>query len=144
MAVVAGRSTWPLAVMNSALEFHDSEVGAVRMSGGALHVVFDSAYVHGSPGVPGVDPGAGYAQAAELVFSEAQFTEHGACVGAVSDGVISALGATFDNLVPLPFSVLGRVSAKLTFTSGGVLNVTSNGVSCTPTGPARFVEKYDG
>lgn len=131
--------------MNSALELHDSEVADIRMSGGALHVVFGSAYVHRSSGQPGVDAGSGYAQAAEMVFSEAKYSEsEGPCIGAVADGVISTDGAKFENVVPLPFSALGHVSATITFASGGVLKVTGKGVSCVPTGPARFVEAYDG
>lgn len=113
------------------------------MSGGALHVVFESAYVHRSSGQPGIDAGSGYAQPAEMVFSEAQYSEaDGPCTGAVSDGVISTEGAKFENVVPLPFSALGHVSATITFVSGGVLKVTGRGVSCVATGPARFVETF--
>ena len=134
-----------LAVMNSALEFHDSEVADIRVSGAELHVVFESAYIHRSLGRPGIDAGSGYAQPAEMVFSEAQYTEsQGSCRGAISDGTISTAGAKFDGVVPLPFSAPGRVSATITFVSGGVLEIISSGVSCVPTGPARFVEAYDG
>jgi hypothetical protein len=80
-----------------------------------------------------------------MVFSDAQYSESdGPCTGAISDGEISTEGAKFENVVPLPFSALGHVSATITFASGGVLKVTGKGVSCVPTGPARFVEAYDG
>jgi hypothetical protein len=131
--------------MNNAVEFHDSEIAAIRMTGGALHVVFESAYVHRSPGKPGIDPGSGYSQPVEMVFSDASYSEsHGPCIGAVSDGVISSESARFENVVPLPFSALGHIAATITFTSGGVLSVTARGVSCVATGAARFIEQYDG
>jgi hypothetical protein len=131
--------------MNSAIELHDSEVAAIRMSGGALHVVFESAYVHRSAGQPGIDAGSGYAQPAEMVFSDAQYSQSGGpCIGTISDGEISTEGAKFENEIPLPFSALGHVSATIVFASGGVLKVTGKGVSCVATGPARFVEAYDG
>ena len=131
--------------MNNALELHDSEVSDIRMAGRTLHVVFESAYVHRSPGQPGIDAGSGYEQAAEMLFSEATYSEsEGPCAGAVSDGVISTESAKFENVIPLPFSALGHVSATITFVSGGVLKVSGSAVSCVPTGPARFVEEYDG
>ena len=131
--------------MNSALELHDSKVAAIRKVGGALHVEFGSAYVHRSEGRPAIDAGSGYTQPAEMIFSEAEYSERdGACVGAISDGVIATEGARFENLVPLPFSALGHVSATITFASGAVLQVKGRGVSCVPTGPAQFVEAYDG
>jgi hypothetical protein len=131
--------------MNSALEFHDSDVAEVRMTGGSLHIVFESAYVHRSRGSPGTDAGSGYAQPAEMVFSEAHYSgSEGGCVGAISDGVISTEVAKFNNLVPLPFSVLGPVTAKITFVSGAVLEIKASAVSCVPTGAASFIEAYDG
>jgi len=100
--------------MNSALELHDSKVVTIRMSGGALHVVFESAYVHRSAGQPGTDAGSGYAQPAEMVFSDAQYSESaGPCTGAISDGEISTEGAKFENVVPLPFSASGTCRPQL-------------------------------
>src|SRR5258708_25939873 len=99
--------------MNSAIELHDSDVAAIRMSGGALHVVFESAYVHRSAGRPGTDAGSGYLQPAEMIFSDAQYSESaGPCTGAISDGEISTEVEKFDNMIPLPFSALGNVSAE--------------------------------
>lgn len=131
--------------MNSALEFHDSEVEEIRMLGDSLYVTFRAAYVHRSEGRPGVDAGSGYLQAAEMIFSQAQYSETaGPCAGAVSDGVVSAEGAEFVNVIPLPFSLAGQVSARIAFVSGGALIVTGSSVSCVATGPARHVEAYEG
>jgi len=134
-----------LSLMNSALEFHDSEVGSVRRSGGSVTVAFKSVYLHRSAGRPGVDAGAGYVEPGELLFSDAQCTERGgACIGYVSEGVVSAEGSEFANVVPLPLNLAGRVSAKIAFTSGAVLEITGSAVSYMPTGASKFVEAYEG
>jgi hypothetical protein len=82
---------------------------------------------------------------AELVFTDATFSESGgACIGSVSDGSLSVANGKFENVIPLPLSLFGRVSATIAFSSGSVLAVTAAGVSYLATGPARFVEAYEG
>lgn len=131
--------------MNSALELHDSKVEAVRSLGGELRVVFISAYVHRSEGRPAVDAGIGYVEPAEMIFTDATYSESGgACVGTVSGGSLCADSTRFENLIPLPLSFSGRVSTTIAFSSGSVLEVTAAGVSYLATGPTRFVEAYDG
>jgi hypothetical protein len=131
--------------MNSALELHDSRVEAVRTLGRELRVVFRAAYVHRTEGRPAVDAGSGYEEPAEMIFTDATYSEsRGACVGTVSDGSLCAGSTRFENLIPLPLSFSGRVSATIAFSSGAVLEVTAAGVSYFATGPARFVEAYDG
>jgi hypothetical protein len=107
--------------------------------------VFEPAYIHRSNGRPGFDAGEGFAQAAELLFPGADsLEEEGVCVGAISDGSISAEGLEFANLIPLPFELSGIVRATFTFVSGGVLKVRAAGVSCVLSGSARYVEAYEG
>jgi hypothetical protein len=131
--------------MNSAIELHDSKIEAMRMSGGDLHLVFSSAYVHRSAGRPGIDAGSGHVEPAEMVFAGASFSESGGtCIGPVSDGSLSVENGKFENFIPLPLGLSGRVSATIAFSSGSVLAVTATGVSYQATGPARFVEAYEG
>jgi hypothetical protein len=131
--------------MNSALEFHDSEVAAVRAVAGTVRLELPSAYVHRSSGTPGVDPGEVFLQPAEVVFSNAVHAEStGPCIGALSDGSITVDGKPFSNMVPVPFRESGSVVASFSFVSGGVLSVTGSAVSCITSGKPTFVEKYDG
>ena len=131
--------------MKAALEFHDSDVTELRPAASTLHLIFEPAYVHRSNGRPGVDAGSGFLQPAEIVFTDAQFTEKdGPCKGAISEGMISVSGKKFDSVLPLPFEASGKVSAEFTFESGAVLSVTATGVSCASTGPAELVDGYDG
>jgi hypothetical protein len=130
--------------MNAALEFHDSEVQLAVGESGELRVVFSAAYMHRSVGLPGVDPGAGYIQPAELVFSGASWVGLSPlCVGPLSDGVLVAGDQSF-SLIPVPFNASGQVSAELVFVSGAVLSVSATSVACSCFGKPRFVENYPG
>ena len=131
--------------MNSAIELHDSKIEAMRMSGADLHLVFSAVYVHRSDGRPGIDAGSGHVEPAEMVFAGASFSESGGtCIGAVSDGSLSMENGKFENVIPLPLGLSGCVSATIAFSSGSVLAVTATGVSYRATGPASFVEAYEG
>ena len=130
--------------MNAALEFHDSEVSLAAGANGTYRILFSKAYIHRSPGRPGVDAGAGYIQPAELVFSAASWSEPtDSCVGDLSDGCLFIDGEKL-SLVPLPFSVSGQVSAEFVFTSGATLSVAASSVVCACTGKPKFVENYAG
>ena len=117
------------------------------MVGVDLRLTFAPAYVHRSLGRPGVDAGHGYLQPAELVFAEATYSESGGpCVGTVLEGIIETEHGRYSNLIPLPLAVSGKISAEITFSSGGVLKMACSGVSCIPTGDVdpTFVEPYEG
>lgn len=128
--------------MNSALEFHDSDVEAIAGSGDSLRVVLSGAYVHRSAGRPGIDAGAGYIQPAVLVFSGASWSASTrGCSGKLSDGELVVNGQSMP-LVPLPFSTSGQVSVSLTFSSGATFSASAVSVTCTSTGESQFVENY--
>jgi hypothetical protein len=128
--------------MNAALEFHDSEVGSVSVSGGSLFVRFAAAYVHQSEGRPGVDPGGGYVQQVELFFRGAQWVgvPH-LCFGRLSDGQLRE-GEQIKRLVPLPYESCAPVEAELVFQNGECLSVKSESASLHSMGEPRFVESY--
>jgi len=50
----------------------------------------------------------------------------------------------FENVIPLPLGLSGPVSATIAFSSGSILAVTATGVCYRTTGPARFLEAYEG
>jgi hypothetical protein len=130
--------------MNSALEFHDSEVKAIELAGGVLSIIFSSAYVHRSVGEAGTDPGQGVTQPAELVFSGAECTMLASgCSGKISDGSV-LVGAKTYGLLPLPFSASGDISASFVFASGVTLNFTAQSLACSITGSPTYVESFGG
>lgn len=60
--------------MHSAPELHDSGAQRVSSHEAELRVCLSKVYVHESAGTPVVDPGAGYVQEADCVFSEAEWS----------------------------------------------------------------------
>ena len=132
--------------MNTAVEFHDSRVADVTTEAQELRVAFRPAYVHESDGVPGTDPGWGYLQSVEFIFSEATVSEDGECRGPVTDGTVRTSTAEYANLVPLPLSASGNITAELVFTTGGVLKVSACAFSCSAKGErdTNFRERYEG
>jgi hypothetical protein len=132
--------------MNSGVELHDSRVDDISRSGSDLRVVFRPAYVHQSDGAPGTDPGWGYLQPVQFIFRDATCSEMGECRGSVSDGEVSAGAARYSNLVPLPLAASGEVTARLEFSSGGVLSVFAEGFLSEALGEPdpNFRERYEG
>jgi hypothetical protein len=127
---------------NSALEFHDSEVGSVTVGDRELRVVFSAAYVHRSPGQPGVDAGKGYLAPVVMTFSEAEWDgELSACCGGVSTGDVECNGVKA-SLISLPYSSAAPVVACLQFTNGALLTVRAAAMQCRITGQETFVESY--
>ena len=133
-----------LAFMNESLELHDSTVSGVHAVGNSIIVSFSMAYVHRSPGEPGVSPGEGFVQPAELIFMHASSSSDlkNAC-GDISDGHIS-IGEQELSLLPLPFAYSSAVTAEFVFTSGASFKVSAESASCKVSGAARFVERFPG
>src|SRR5262245_3745701 len=130
--------------MNAAIELHDSEISEVTVVGHSLRIVLDPAYVHQSSGRPGVDPGDGVLQKAELVFTGASWTGLSPdCQGTISDGAVLVDEKSLV-LVPCPMQSTGQITARIDFTSGRTLEVKAQEVSCAAVGPAKWLEKYAG
>jgi hypothetical protein len=135
-----------LSFMNTGVELHDSDVAEVTSVGRELRLVFRPGYVHESEGIPGTDPGWGYLQPVEFIFSEATFSENGLCRGTVLGGAIRTSNVKYSNLVPLPLAASGPISAEFEFNSGGVLKVSAHAFTCGAIGERdpKFQERYEG
>jgi hypothetical protein len=130
--------------MNTAIEFHDSDVQRIEVdNNGGVVLHFSSAYIYSSTGQPGVDAGAGHLQGATISFAEAKFDSGvGGCEGALSDGAITIDGR-LETMLPIPYSFSGPVAAEFTFQNGATLRLNANGVTCSVHGTASFVETYN-
>ena len=128
--------------MNTALEFHDSNVLTVEADAGSVRVLFSAAYVHRSERTPGIDSGDGYVQ--EVVLHITNATWKGLpeeCVGKISDGDLLIAGAPL-RLVPLPFEATGEVRLELQFTNGATLLASGTSVRLRHLDEPRFVERF--
>lgn len=130
--------------MNSAIELHDSHVQSVESTDGVVRIVLSNAYVHRSTGKPGIDPGNGYSQAAELVFFNATSSDlTSECSGSISDGSVQ-IGAQSFGLLPLPCSSADDIRAKFIFTSGASFSIVAKSFNCIATGSPTLIESYGG
>ena len=129
--------------MNAAIEFHDSEVSTVEITGDRIRIHFSAAYVHQSAGQPGIDAGSGYTQAVDVCMSEAALVgSQRESIGSVSDGDLVANGQSMKNVVPLPFEAIGTIKLNLQFCNGTLISVEAKSVTIRQVGQARFVEAY--
>jgi hypothetical protein len=130
--------------VKAALEFHDSTVASVRVVAGDAEVLLSPAYVHRSPGVPGIDPGEGHHQAVTVRLAAASVSgEVAAFAGRLSDGTLFVSGVS-QGLVPLPYSARGNVGLSLVLASGATLEVVAGGIECLSHGPTAYVEQFPG
>jgi hypothetical protein len=132
-------------MMNSAIEIHDSNLAGVEAVGRDAIFHLGAAYVHRSEGRPGIDPGSGWLQDVDLVVSGAVIESlPGELLGALADGVLSAGGTTWDNLIPLPLAVSGTVLLSMTTSGGERVLVHGSSAEVVPRGEPRFIEPFPG
>jgi hypothetical protein len=107
------------------------------------NVVVDAAlYVHSTPGVPGVDPGTGWNQEAELVIADGFIAEEPlAGILWVTDGSIEVGLSLYPNMVPLPFLHSGKTSIKFVGAEGTLI-ISGGGLEVVLKGPATYVEDF--
>ncbi len=130
---------------NRVIELHDSEVSAISQTTKEIIISFSFAYIHESEGVPGVDPGKGFGQKAELIVNGA------AMEGALPDfpvdigeGFLALNGVKSDNDIPIPFDFKGDFLMELAFVGGHRLRITGTSATLSLFGSIEYVEDYPG
>jgi hypothetical protein len=136
--------------MNQAIELHDSDLGEVRLSVKGLTIGLAPAYVHRSEGRVGIDPGTGWTQRAELVFTDALpragITASGEldlrldCI-TLDDGFLHAPRQHWHDLIPAPLHIEGPLWFFAQTQYGEDLIVEAQHLSVTLIGEATFVEQ---
>jgi hypothetical protein len=134
--------------MNCALELHDSKITAVVRTGDVMKIEL-LAYVHESPGVPGVDPGEVYQQRAELVLEGVPESAHVETdLHELYDGAVTCDGDRFSNGVPLPFDKAGTIVVHLEgwMQSGasGTLDAEGTHITVRVFGDRRHSDSFPG
>jgi hypothetical protein len=130
-------------MVNTAVELHDSDVVAVAPVGTAV-IIRLAAYVHRSDGRSGIDPGSGWSQWVELVFTDGVVEERPAelpCT--LDDGGVSG-GAEFAGMIPLPTTVGTRVWFEARGLCGERLTVRGTGLKVVAVGEGTFIESVSG
>jgi hypothetical protein len=129
--------------MNCCLEFHDSRAGSVTSADGTVKLALTSAYIHKSEGIPGVDAGTGWTQAAILEFSAASIAEsHDVGDGWIIDGLLEVNRGHALSCIPVPLDVSGMVKATFGFSNGLVLVIEAARAHLALSGNPSFVETF--
>jgi hypothetical protein len=129
---------------NVALEFHDSTLESIEHEGNVLIARF-SAYVHRSPGAPGVDAGTGWSQSVHFRIGRARVkTSLGELPMALSGGRLIVSGRVFDNLVPMPAIDSGPISLQLQGPNRREVVIDGDGVEANLVGPAKYLDRFPG
>ena len=126
-----------------AIELHDSTVERVERDGDDLVLVL-AAYVHRSAGVPGVDPGSGFTQLAEVRVRAGRVTGLPALPFALASGRLYVAATPHDNCLPAPLVHVGPARLELRGMLGELAVVEGASVRITLVGEAEYVEQFPG
>jgi hypothetical protein len=117
-------------VERQAIEFHDSTVKVIRWTG--VDAVLEmNVYVHSSERRPGWDEGRGWYQDAEMVLVEAEFQQRSSGDFLdIMDGSVRVDTQVFNNVMPLPCDMAGKVAIASPATRARSLRPAEAFVSC--------------
>jgi len=129
------------------IELHDSVIATIVLDGGTTLITFSHAYIHQSDGVPGVDPGSGWSQRAELRINRSSIPdvpENGPYE--ISDGQLELDGVAYRNELPIPLSHDGFIRLKLSVVDGdgrdSEIAVTGRDIELRLIGEAEYIEEF--
>ncbi len=131
-------------MQNRVIELHDSTVRAITKSDDSLVVEFRPAYVHSSEGRPGLDPGTGWTQDADLVIRECNSWPTAAELPAwISDGELIVGEERYPNVIPIPLDrKRADVRLALVMVTAETFSIRGRGVELKLVGDAQFVENF--
>ncbi len=135
--------------MNREIQLHDGELLEVIQADGVTSIIFSTAYIHESAGVPGYHPGLVWRQPARITI------EHALPVSLVVvppiwviGGCLRAGQTTYRHFIPASGEFEGEAELELVLSTedgadGGTLNIKGNGVKIELFGEASEAEKFD-
>ncbi len=122
------------------LEFEDSQVSGIHVTGADLQVVLSAARVRGLVGglVSAAQETEGYLAPVVLVFRQAHWQgERALALGRLQDGELWLGGQRLRRL-PLPCEHRVAVRARLAFANGVVLDIEAQALECPLAGDEKF------
>jgi hypothetical protein len=130
--------------VNSAIELHDSVISQIHEIGPTVVIEFSPAYVHKSPGKPGVDTGTGWLQSARLTITGAVVSgESPPLPESLWGGSLSLATHEYDILLKVPLNARGQVELNLEFASGQTILVSGEAIALELIGEAQYLENFD-
>ena len=112
--------------MRTALELYESRISAIELIEGGARIRFSHAYIHKSKGTPGMDPGTGWSQEADLLLLEAiLLSPLPPLPNTIADGSLEVGGVKLA-LLPLPFRRRTSAVLALEFVDGSKISIAGN------------------
>jgi hypothetical protein len=131
------------------IELHDSVIASIDFEAGTTIITFSHAYIHHSDGVPGIDPGSGWSQRAELRINQASKGDVPKDRPyRISDGLLKLDDVEYPNEIPIPLRYSGSVGLTLSGTdeegSHSEISVTGSEIELKLIGEAKYIEDFAG
>jgi hypothetical protein len=129
---------------NRAIEIHDSVLVSIDKKSDRIEIGLDPAYVHQSPGVPGVDPGTGWVQAIALILEGGSVEGHvGEFPCDLTDGTLTIDERSSNNALVLPLDQTGKITLTLqAMWSGDVITFRGSRIFAIMNGQPEYVENF--
>jgi hypothetical protein len=118
-------------------------VFGVVAEGRSVSVQLRPAYIHASDGEPGIDPGTGSLQDADLIIAGAALPL--GCSGTptrIVEGSVLCGGADFGNCLALPLRLEQRVRLSLVLADGSSFTIEGDGIAVETHGQPTFLENF--
>jgi len=130
--------------MNTAIEMHDSQLLAVEPGNSGAGSILLRAYVHRTPGEPGVDAGEGGVQLIRIRIADMTIAgEVGELPSYLYDGSLAVDTAIQDNIVPFPATHSEPIRLSMTFAEDArVLTLSGSSAAIAPEGEFQYVERF--
>jgi hypothetical protein len=132
--------------VNVAIEMHDSELVSVGFDEAGSGSVLLRAYVHRTPGEPGVSSGEGGVQLVRIIVEQMEIEGNvGELPSYIYEGSLLAGDILENNMVPFPAEYGSSVRLKMMLSEDArVVTVSGNGATIKPEGEFEYVEEFDG
>jgi hypothetical protein len=128
-------------LVTEALEFHDSSLGALSVSGGDAILELEQAYVHRWERDGDHWLGKGWIKPVRIRITGASpGTIAPAVPVEISEGTLTVFGAAHANLVPLPYQAKGDTRLRLLLGNSESLEIQGTGVTIDVVGRGQPVE----
>lgn len=138
------------SALNTEIQLHDSEISEVRYANGSVTVIFSTAYIHESEGLPGRDFGRIWTQVAAVTVDRISSTPPLTEVPIWALGGTLSLGTTrYDQFIPADGKYVGDVELSVQLSrddgsDGGELRLRGGGVSIELIGEPSEPSVFDG
>jgi hypothetical protein len=128
---------------NREIELHDTRIERIERVDGNI-ILWLLAYMHESEGRPGWDRGTGWSLPSRLIIENVNFDHPFSSPSLwILDGSITVDDHLFENCMPLPFDMCGKIHLFLSGAEGKLV-ISGDRAYFEPIGEPVYVEEFPG